>query len=186
MLEARVGRPTVSSECCFGMVMAMFCPLVKHAMTIFALFPGTISFMAAPRNSARRHSRRFCARSKFPNRRNPVCTRKGYAASVSQLALATVAQYFPVWKLPSWRKRFAVTRRRNCAVLPYVSVAGRGAQTVRLNKRTGCKSPRCRHCKCRDGLPLVKASHWSIPRRQTGQSLETQVRRPTETFGISE
>ena len=28
--------------------------------------------------------------------------------------------YFPVWKLPSWRKRFAVTRRRNCAVLPKV------------------------------------------------------------------
>ena len=27
--------------------------------------------------------------------------------------------YFPVWKLPSWCKRFAVTRRRNCAVLPY-------------------------------------------------------------------
>ncbi len=26
--------------------------------------------------------------------------------------------YFPVWKLPSWCKRFAVTRRRNCAVLP--------------------------------------------------------------------
>jgi len=27
------------------MVMAMFCPLVEHAMAIFALFPGTISFM---------------------------------------------------------------------------------------------------------------------------------------------
>ena len=65
--------------------------------------------------------------------------------------------------------------------LIHVSVAGRGVQTARLNKRTGCESPRCRHCKCRDGLPLVKASHWSIPRRQTGQSLETQVRRPTET-----
>ena len=26
--------------------------------------------------------------------------------------------YFPVWKLPSWCKRFAVTRRRNRAVLP--------------------------------------------------------------------
>ena len=112
LLEARVGRPTVSSECCFGMVMAMFCPLVKHAMTIFCV----------------------------------------------------VSRYNFI----------------------YVSVAGRGVQTVRLNKRTGCKSPRCRHCKCRDGLPLVKASHWSISRRQTGQSLETQVRRPTETFGISE
>ena len=25
--------------------MAMFCPLVEHAMTIFALFPDIISFM---------------------------------------------------------------------------------------------------------------------------------------------
>ena len=48
-------------------------------------------------------------------------------------------------------------------------MAGRGVQTARLNKRTGCESPRCRHCKCRDGLPLVKASHWRIPRRQTGR-----------------
>ena len=53
--------------------------------------------------------------------------------------------------------------------LIHVSVAGRGVQTARLNKRTGCESPRCRHCKCRDGLPLVKASHWRIPRRQTGR-----------------
>ena len=39
--------------------------------------------------------------------------------------------------------------------------------TAWLNKRTGCKSPRCRRCKCRDGLSLVKASHWSNLRRQT-------------------
>ena len=37
LLEARVGRPTVSSECCFGMVMAMFYPSVEHAMTIFCV-----------------------------------------------------------------------------------------------------------------------------------------------------
>lgn len=40
---------------------------------------------------------------------------------------------------------------------------------ARLNKRTGCKSPRCRRCKCRGGLPLAKASHWSDLRRQTGR-----------------
>jgi len=29
-----------------------------------------------------------------------------------------------------------------------------------LNKTTGCNSPRCRRCKCRDSLPLTKVSHW--------------------------
>ena len=31
-----------------------------------------------------------------------------------------------------------------------------------LNKIMGCESPRCRRCKCRDGLPLTKVSHWII------------------------
>ena len=47
--------------------------------------------------------------------------RKGYAASVSQLALATAAQYFPFSELRKWGKKAAETRRRNCAVLPYTS-----------------------------------------------------------------
>ena len=37
-----------------------------------------------------------------------------------------------------------------------------------LNKIMGCESPRCRRCKCRDSLPLMKVSHWIFPRRQTG------------------
>ena len=115
MLEARVGRPTVSSGCCFGMVMAMFYPSVEHAMTI------------------------FCVVSLSYN-------------------------------------------------LIHVSVAGRGVQTARLNKRTGCESPRCRHCKCRDGLPLVKASHWRIPRRQTGRRSRHKsgdLRKPLESLNKS-
>ena len=67
-------------------------------------------------------------------------------------------------------------------------MAGRGVQTVRLNKRTGCKSPRCRHCKCRDGLPLVKASHWRIPRRQTGRRSRHKsgdLRKPLESLNKS-
>ena len=41
-----------------------------------------------------------------------VCTRKGCAASVSQLVLATAAQYFPLSELHGWGKRFAASRRR--------------------------------------------------------------------------
>ena len=36
-----------------------------------------------------------------------MCTRKGYAASVSQLTLATAALYFPLLILHSWGKRSA-------------------------------------------------------------------------------
>ena len=50
-------------------------------------------FMAAPHNSARDSSERFCSKIKFENRRNTLCPRKGYAASVSHLALATAALY---------------------------------------------------------------------------------------------
>ena len=41
-----------------------------------------------------------------------------------------------------------------------VLVASRPAWVAGLNKRTGCDSPRCRRCKCREGLPLTKVSHW--------------------------
>ena len=37
-----------------------------------------------------------------------MCTRKGYAASVSQLTLATAALYFPLLIPHSWGKRSAV------------------------------------------------------------------------------
>jgi len=73
---------------------------------------------AAPHNSARDGSERFCPKIKFGKRRNTLCTRKGYAASVSQLALATAALYFKFFKLRYWGKRSAAVRRRNYAVLP--------------------------------------------------------------------
>jgi len=37
-----------------------------------------------------------------------LCTRKGYATSVSQLSLATAVLYFPLSELHGWGKRFAV------------------------------------------------------------------------------
>ena len=74
--------------------------------------------MATPHNLTRRLSRDFCPNSKFGKRRNTVCTRKGYAASVSQLVLATAALYFSFFKLKKWGKKAAETCRHNCAVLP--------------------------------------------------------------------
>ena len=76
------------------------------------------SFKAAPHNSASRFGERFFIKSRFEKRGNTVCTRKGYAASVSQLTPATAALYFELFKPQNWRKRFAEARRRNCAVLP--------------------------------------------------------------------
>ena len=76
--------------------------------------------MVAPHNLASRFGERFFVKSRFEKRRNTVCTRKGYAASVSQLALATAALYFELFKPPNWRKRSAEARRHNCAVLPYI------------------------------------------------------------------
>ena len=40
---------------------------------------------AAPHNSASRSGERFFAKARFEKRRNPVCTRKGHAASVRLL-----------------------------------------------------------------------------------------------------
>ena len=71
-----------------------------------------------PHNLTRRLSQDFCFNSKFEKRRNSVYTRKGYAASVSQLALATAALYFSFFKLKKWGKKTAETCRHNCAVLP--------------------------------------------------------------------
>ena len=60
---------------------------------------GGSSFKAAPHNSARDISERFCLKIKFGKHRNTLCTRKGYAASVGQLTLATAALYFKFFKL---------------------------------------------------------------------------------------
>ena len=70
--------------------------------------------------SARAGSERFFSSRRLQKWRNTVCTRKGYAASVSQLVLATAAQYFPFLELKKWGKRTAEARRHNCAVLPYI------------------------------------------------------------------
>ncbi len=75
-------------------------------------------FRATPHNLARSPSLDFWLNSKFGKRRNTVCTRKGYAASVSQLTLATAAQYFSFFKLKKWGIKTAAARRHNCAVLP--------------------------------------------------------------------
>ena len=58
--------------------------------------------------SARAESERFFDRSKHQKQRNTGCTRKGYAASVSQLTLATAAQYFLLLMLKSGQKRSAL------------------------------------------------------------------------------
>ena len=93
------------------------------------------SVQAAPHNSARSLRQDFCSNSKFGKRRNTVCTRKGYAASVSQLALATAALYFSFFKLKKWGKKTAETRRRNCAVLPsYYVVVSRGTLLDQIGK----------------------------------------------------
>ena len=77
-------------------------------------------FQATPHNLARSPSLDFWLNSKFGKRRNTLCTRKGYAASVSQLTLATAAQYFSFFKLKKWGKKTAAARRHNCAVLPSI------------------------------------------------------------------
>ena len=57
--------------------------------------------------------------------------------------------------------------------------------TVWLNKRTGCKSPRCRHCKCQDGLSLVESQSLEKSEKADRPSFETQVRRPTGTCVVA-
>ena len=79
--------------------------------------------MATPCNSARSLRQDFCPNSKFGKRRNTVCTRKGYAASVSRLMPATAALYFPFSIPKSGRKRSAHSRRRfNQSFLFYSTV----------------------------------------------------------------
>ena len=73
---------------------------------------GQIRFWEALIQSARTVSERFFVQSRYRKRRNTLCTREGYAASVSRLMPATAAQYFPLSIPKSGRKRSAHSRRR--------------------------------------------------------------------------
>ena len=91
----------------------------SHRVPYSPPHPGRhLNALATPHNLAKSPSLDFWLNSKFGKRRNTVCTRKGYAASVSQLTLATAAQYFSFFKLMKWGKKTAAARRHNCAVLP--------------------------------------------------------------------
>ena len=75
---------------------------------------------AASQDSARGLSERFRPKIKFEQRRNTLCTRKGYAASVSQLTLATAVLYFKLLKLQDWGERSAEARRRILGCCPKI------------------------------------------------------------------
>ena len=68
--------------------------------------------------SARAGNERFCSQARFGKGRNTVCTRKEYAASVSQLTLATAALYphgcaiFPVFQAADWGAKDPLPSRR--------------------------------------------------------------------------
>ena len=62
--------------------------------------------------STRAVSESFFVQSRYREGRNTVCTREGYAASVSRLTPATAALYFPFSIPKSGRKRSAHSRRR--------------------------------------------------------------------------
>ena len=84
--------------------------------------------------SARAVSERFFGQSRHRKRRNTLCTRKGYAASVSRLTSATAALYFPFSIPKSGRKRSAHGRRRFVQRFP-------GRQTKAVSFHRG-NSPR--------------------------------------------
>ena len=65
-------------------------------------------FKEALIKSARAGSEEFCFQARAGKWRNTLCTRKGYAASVSQLTLATAALYFPLFSPQHGGKRPAV------------------------------------------------------------------------------
>ena len=75
--------------------------------------------MEALIKSARTVSERFFGQSRYRKGWNTVCTRKGYAASVSRLTPATAALYFPFSVPKSGRKRSAHSRRRFIQRFPY-------------------------------------------------------------------
>ena len=56
-----------------------------------------------------------------------MCTRKGYAASVSQLALATAALYFPLLIPHSWGKRSAAQPKTIYSEVPHLFPAQNNA-----------------------------------------------------------
>ena len=69
--------------------------------------------------SARADSERFCSQARFGKQRNTLCTRKGCAASVSQLALATAALYFLLFKPQHGGKRSAAQPQTISSEFPY-------------------------------------------------------------------
>ena len=62
-------------------------------------------FREALIQSARTVGERFFVQSRYQKRRNTVCTRKGYAASVSRLVPATAALYFPLFGTEAWAEK---------------------------------------------------------------------------------
>ena len=94
--------------------------------------------MATPHNLARSPSLDFWLNSKFGKRRNTVCTRKGYAASVSQLTLATAAQYFSFFKLKKWGKKDGCgsqTQSRGVATMKTLVLLRHGESEWNLENR---------------------------------------------------
>ena len=81
-------------------------------------FPPKNRIMEALMKSARAGGERFCFQARFRKRGNTVCTRKGYAASVSLLAQATAALYFPFFEPQSGSKRSAVQPQTIYSELP--------------------------------------------------------------------
>ena len=75
--------------------------------------------MEALIKSARTVSERFFGQSRYRKGWNTLCTRKGYAASVSRLTPTTAALYFPFSVPKSGRKRSAHSRRRFIQRFPY-------------------------------------------------------------------
>ena len=75
-------------------------------------FKQLVCFQIGPREalnkSARADSERFCSQARYGKWRNTLCTRKGYAASVSQFSLATAALYFPFFVPKPGGERSAV------------------------------------------------------------------------------
>ena len=101
--------------------------------------------------STRADSERFCSQARFGKRGNTLCTRKGYAASVSRLVPATAALYCPFSNRRLRTKDPLLGRRRfylglppikrergECVIHPAVApVSLLGAYSVCFDLRTG-------------------------------------------------
>ena len=76
-------------------------------------------------------SESFFSGRRVQKRRNTVCTRKGYAASVSQLALAYGCAIFPTFEAERIGKRFAAQPQ---TIYSEVSLV----LTIKIVKHIGC------------------------------------------------